>query len=265
MHSRLKDILAYKQREVEKLKQNGIRISGSRDVPSFRNFQKAISAPGKVSLIAEVKFASPSAGRIREAEDPIDIARVYEQNGAAAISHLTERHFFKGEIGQLPLIKKAVGVPVLRKDFIIDQVQVAESVLYGADAILLIVRLLSDEQLNSLFQMTKDLGLSALVEVHDEEELERALNCGAELIGINNRDLDTFEVNLNTTMELAPLVPDHCTVVSESGINNAQDVQRLIDAGVDAMLVGTAIMKAEDVATKVRELVSAGGRNNGKG
>ena len=265
MHKRLKDILAHKRLEVEKLKQSGIKISGSGDIPTVRNFQHAISAPGKVNLIAEIKFASPSAGRIRKAQDPIELAKAYEENGAAAVSHLTEKRFFDGDIGQLPLIKKAVGVPVLRKDFIIDQVQVAESVLCGADAILLIARILGEEQLRSLFEMSKDLGLCALVEVHDEVDLERALNCGAELIGINNRDLDTFEVNLNTTMELAPLVPDHCTVVSESGINNAQDVQRLIDAGVDAMLVGTAIMKAEDVATKVRELVSAGGRNNGKG
>jgi indole-3-glycerol phosphate synthase len=154
---------------------------------------------------------------------------------------------------------------VLRKDVIIDQVQVAESVLYGADAILLIARILGEEQLRSLFEMSKDLGLCALVEVHDEVDLERALNCGAELIGINNRDLDTFEVNLNTTIRLAPLVPEHCTVVSESGINKAEEVKRLFDAGVNAVLVGTSIMKAGDVAAKVKELVTAGGQKGGEG
>jgi len=265
MHKRLKDILAHKRLEVQKLKQSGIKVSGSGDIPTVRNFQDAISASGKVNLIAEIKFASPSAGKIREAEDSIELAKAYEENGAAAISHLTERHLFDGDIGQLPLIKKAVGVPVLRKDFIIDQVQVTESVLYGADAILLITTILSDEQLRSLFEMSKDLGLCALVEVHDEVDLERALNCGAELIGINNRDLDTFEVRLSTTIRLAPLVPEHCTVVSESGINNAEDVKMLLDAGVNAVLVGTSIMKARDVAEKVKELVTAGGQKGGEG
>ena len=265
MHKRLKDILTHKRLEVQRLKQSGIKVSGSGDIPTVRNFQDAISAPGKVNLIAEIKFASPSAGKIREAEDSIELAKAYEENGAAAISHLTERHLFDGDISQLPLIKKAVGVPVLRKDFIIDQVQVTESVLYGADAILLITTILSDEQLRSLFEMSKDLGLCALVEVHDEVDLERALNCGAELIGINNRDLDTFEVRLSTTIRLAPLVPEHCTVVSESGINNAEDVKMLLDAGVNAVLVGTSIMKAGDVAEKVKELVTAGGHNGGEG
>ncbi len=265
MHKRLKDILSHKRLEVQKLKQSGIMVSGSSDIPKVRNFKEAVSAPGKVNLIAEIKFASPSAGRIRKAKDPIELARVYEENGASAISLVTERRFFDGDIGQLPLIKKAVGVPVLRKDFIIDEIQVTESLLYGADAILLIARILGEERLRSLFEMSKDLGLSALVEVHDEVDLEQALNCGAELIGINNRDLDTFKVDLNTTIRLATLVPEHCTVVSESGINNTEDVKRVLDAGVNAILVGTAIMKAKDVAEKVRELMTAGGYDGGKG
>ncbi len=265
MHKRLKDILAHKRLEVQKLKQSGIMVTGSSDIPKVCNFKEAVSAPGKVNLIAEIKFASPSAGRIRKAKDPIELARAYERNGASAISLVTESCFFDGDIGQLPLIKKAVGLPVLRKDFIIDEVQVTESLLYGADAILLIARILSEEQLSLLFEMSRDLGLSALVEVHDEEDLKRALNCGAELIGINNRDLDTFKVDLNTTIRLAPLVPERCTVVSESGINNTDDVKRVLDAGVNAILVGTAIMKSENVAEKVKELVTAGGHNGGKG
>lgn len=257
MHPRLAEILEAKKDEVTRLKKHG-PVFYDDDLPPPRDFKGAISKPGKINLITEIKFASPSAGLICEKTDPISIGRIYKEEGASAISLLTDKLFFHGELKQLPRLKKAVSLPILRKDFIIDEIQVKESSQYGADAILLIARILPYAQLRDLLEASKNLGISALVEIHDRQDLENALKCDAEIIGINNRDLDSFEVNLNTTLELAPLVPDDCVLISESGIHNRGDIKSLKGTGIRAVLVGSAIMQSKEMAKKTGELVDAG-------
>ena len=258
MHHRLFEILKEKEHEVETLKKRGISINGIGDMPPIRDFKSAISPPHKIGLIAEIKFSSPSSGVIREKQDPLAIGRIYEEAGAAAISLLTDRPFFGGELQYLPQLKRVISLPILRKDFIIDEVQVKESFLFGADAILLICRTLSYEKLKALFDTSKEVGMAVLVEVHDEHDLENALKCGADIIGINNRNLDTFEVDFNTTMKLAPLVPDTHITVSESGISTPRDIFMAREVGVQAVLVGSALMGSNNVALRTRELVHAG-------
>lgn len=268
MHSRLAEILEEKQKEVLRLKKSGVLPSGGNDIPPIRDFKKAIHVPNKISLIAEIKFASPSAGMIRESADPLTIGQKYEEAGAAAISLLTDKRFFKGDLNDLPRLKKAISLPILRKDFIIDDIQVKESFEWGADAVLLIARILSRQQLKRLLNLCQDFGLAALTEVHDRNDLEKSMACGAEIIGINNRNLDTFEVDLNTTMHLAPLVPDRTILISESGIHNGGDIRLLGGTGVKAVLVGSALMGSDDLAKKTKELVDMGnqiGKKNGKG
>ena len=265
MNSRLTEILDEKRKEVDRLKKRGVSTNRGNNVPPIRDFKGAISVPNKIGLIAEIKFASPSAGIIREKADPLTIGQMYEKAGAAAISLLTDKRFFRGDLKHLPRLKKAVSLPILRKDFILDGIQVIESFLCGADAVLLIARILSRQQLKELLDTCEELGLAALTEIHDKDDLERAIECGAEIIGINNRNLDTFEVNLNTSLELAPLVPDKHIVVSESGIRSGRDIRLLMRSGVRAVLVGSLIMKSDDVAGKVRELVWAGRIEDGKG
>ena len=258
MHSRLIEIIEEKQREVKQLKERGLPQDSPGEGIKTRDFKAALSTQDRTDLIAEIKFASPSAGVIREASDPIAIGRMYEQAGAAAISLLTDRKFFGGDLTNLLPLKEAVSIPVLRKDFIIHEIQIKESFLSGADAILLIVRILTKEQLKELLAVAETYGLSVLTEIHDIADLETAVDCGAEIIGINNRDLDTFTVDINTTVEIAPLVPDHCLVVSESGILTRDDIVKVKKCGVQAVLVGTSIMKSNDPAKKARELVEAG-------
>jgi indole-3-glycerol phosphate synthase len=209
-------------------------------------------------LIAEIKFASPSAGRIRPKTDPISIGRIYEDAGAAAISLLTDKRFFQGDLNHLPRLKKAINLPILRKDFIIDEVQVREASIYGADAILLIARILSQSQMAELITACRELGMVPLTEVHDRDDLEKAIDCGAEIIGINNRDLDSFIVDMNTTFKLAPLVPEGRVVISESGLAEKADIRSLKDTRVQAALVGSALMRSDDLAQKAAELVDAG-------
>jgi indole-3-glycerol phosphate synthase len=233
-------------------------VYGDPNLPPIRDFKAAISEPQRINLIAEIKFASPSAGLIRPMADPIFIGRIYEDAGAAAISLLTDKRFFQGDLNHLPRLKKAASLPILRKDFIIDEVQVRESFIYGADAILLIARILPQAQLAELFSACRDLGMACLTEVHDKDDLEKALKCGADIIGINNRDLDTFSVDINTTFALAPLVPDDCILISESGINSKADIMSLRDTRVQAVLVGSALMKSDDPAGKTIEIVNAG-------
>jgi len=254
----LVEILDEKQREVARLKKSGLPTEREDDDLEIRNFKGAISARNRIELIAEIKFASPSAGVIREKSDPLEIGRMYDEAGAAAISLLTDEKFFGGSLNNLPPLKKAVSLPILRKDFIIDEIQVRESSMFGADAILLIVRILSNQQLKDLLAVAGELGLAVLTEIHDRVDLEKAIDCGADIIGINNRDLDTFEVDINTTLEFAPLVPKECVVVSESGISTGGDIGSVKWCGVQAVLVGTSIMKSSDPAEKVRELVDAG-------
>ena len=263
MHSRLMEILAGKQREVAGLKKNGLPVKGDNGL-SRTSFAGAVSVPDRIGLIAEIKFASPSAGIIREKADPVSIGRVYERSAAAAVSLLTDQRFFGGELDQLPRLKRAISLPVLRKDFIIDEIQVRESFLFGADAILLIARILSHGQLKDLLAAAHAFGLDSLTEVHDRDDLDKAVACGAKIIGINNRDLDTFEVDLKTTIDLAPLVPEGCILVSESGIANGEDIRSLWSHGIQAVLVGSSLMKSENIGAKVEELVGAGKKGDGK-
>jgi indole-3-glycerol phosphate synthase len=212
------------------------------------SFTDALVAGGCVALIAEVKRRSPSAGEIRAAAAAAEVAAAYEGAGAAAISVLTDRLHFGGSLADLEDVRRRVALPLLRKDFTLDALQVYEAKAAGASAVLLIVRLLDDGALAELSALAEELGLAALVEVHDEYELERAARVGARLIGINNRDLGTFRTDLTTTERLAPRAPRGCVLVGESGIGNARDVAQLAAAGVSAVLVGESLMRAEDPA-----------------
>ncbi len=263
MNDLLAKIIAEKQKEVDRLRNKGIAVNEEGISSPIRDFKGSISRSDRINLIAEIKFASPSAGIIREKIDPLTIGQVYEEAGAAAVSLLTDKRFFRGDLKYLPRLKKTISLPILRKDFIVDEIQVRESFLWGADAILLISCILSGRQLKRLLSTCRELGLNALTEVHDRHDLEKAIDCGAEIIGINNRDLNTFEVNLNTTLELAPLVPDKHIIVSESGIKNRGDLQFLKTAGIHAILVGTGLMKSKDMGKKAEEL--AGGLNSKQG
>jgi indole-3-glycerol phosphate synthase len=254
VHANLAEILAEKRKEVDILKNRNWSTHGGNNVPPIRDFKGVISVPDKISLIAEIKFASPSAGIICKKTDPVTIGKIYEKAGAAAISLLTDKKFFGGDLNHLSRLKKAISLPVLRKDFIIDEVQVRESFLGGADATLLIARILSHRQLKDLRDICHDLGMAALVEVHDRQDIEKAVACGADIVGINNRDLNTFNVSLETTLKLAPLVPEGHIIVSESGVKNKGDLQLLRQAGIQAVLVGTSLMKSKDIEKKAREL-----------
>ena len=263
MHKRLAEILAEKKKEVARLKK--AMPAESRDLPPIRDFKAAISAPQQVNLIAEIKFASPSAGSIRPKTDPIPIGKMYQDAGAAAISFLTDKRFFRGDINELPRLKRAASLPILRKDFIIDDVQVREAFDFGADAILLIVRILSRAQLTELSAASRELGMACLTEVHDEDDLKIAIDAGADIIGINNRDLDTFTVDIDTTSRLASLVPDDRVLVSESGIRNDDDVRALMTTRVQAILVGSSLMQSDDPEEKTAAFVKAGVRWKVKG
>jgi len=206
-------------------------------------------------LIAEVKRSSPSRGVLCPDFNPVELAKSYAQGGAAAISVLTEANYFEGSIDYLAAIREEVRLSLLRKDFIFDPYQVYESSAYGADALLLIVAILSQEQLDELLWLSHSLGLRCLVEVHSQDEVERALLSQAEIIGINNRDLNTFTVDINTTHRLLPLIPRQRIVISESGISSRSDVEKLKEWGVNAVLVGEALVTASDVQTKMRELI----------
>jgi len=209
-----------------------------------------------IRLIAEVKQASPSRGMLSPNLNPTKLARIYAEGGAAAISVLTEANYFMGSIEHLAAIREVVKLPLLRKDFIFDPYQVYESRGYGADALLLIVAILSQEQLKELVSLSHSLGLKCLVEVHNGDEVERAVLSEAEIIGINNRDLNTFTVDINTTHRLRPLVPKEKIVVSESGIKSRKDVEKLGKWGVDAVLVGEALVTASGIPAKMKELSS---------
>lgn len=209
-----------------------------------------------VALIAEVKHASPSRGILIEPFDPVALAQTYEANGAAAISVLTDEQFFKGHLDYLREVRETVNIPVLRKDFVIAPYQVYEGRAAGADAILLIVAALSDEKLSELYTLVNLLGMEALVEVHNEAELARALKLNPRLVGINNRNLKTFEVSLEVTQRLAAQVPDTVTLVAESGIFTPEHVQQVGKAGARAVLVGESLVKSDNISTQVRELSS---------
>ena len=218
------------------------------------DFAAALKRDG-VSLIAEVKMASPSRGILRQNFNPLNLAKTYARHGAAAISVLTENKYFGGQLEHLLAIREEVQIPLLRKDFIFDPYQVYESRAGGADALLLITAILGRGQLNELLTMSHELGLGCLVEVHNESEVEKALRSSAQIIGINNRDLRTFNVDVSTTQRLRALIPQGKIVVSESGISRRSDIDNLKRWGVDAALVGEALLTAGDIAAKMRELL----------
>lgn len=254
----LDEILAKKREEVEQEKKglsqeellNRLKIPRPR-----RDFKARISEPSQINLIAEVKYASPSRGIIREDFDPVEIAKSYEANGARALSVLTDEKFFKGNLSYLSQIREVTTLPILRKDFIIDEYQIYQSALAGSDAILLISAILSKEEIARFYSITSGLNLDCLVEVHTEEEVARVLGMGPQIIGINNRDLATFEVNLETTERLIGMIPKDKIIVAESGISSHEDVARLRDLGVNAVLIGEVFMESEDIASKVKEVM----------
>lgn len=221
------------------------------------SLRAALSEPG-VSIIAEIKEKSPSGGVLRPDLEPSAMARTYEKNGARAISVLTDKKFFGGSIGILQDIRVNTRLPILRKEFIIHPYQIYESGWILADAILLIVRILSDEQLIDFIRLAQELGLECLVEVHTEAELERAITAGAQIIGVNNRNLETLEISLDTSIQLRKLIPAGCVAVSESGIRQASDIVRLREAGFDTFLIGETLMRQPDPGQKLRELIEAG-------
>lgn len=260
MSNRLQKILEVKRTEVAKLLPRAEKLRAAALLRNeFRPFGLAIDrGPEELGLIAEVKKASPSAGVIAESFDPVAIAREYEEAGAHAISVLTDEQFFQGKLAYLKQVRDAVSLPVLRKDFMIHEVQIHEAAVAGADAILLIVAALEQERLEALFREAELCQLDALVEVHTSEELERALEVGAKLIGINNRNLTTFEVDLRATEELSEEVPEGVVLVSESGLKTQEDARRAYAAGCNAILVGESLMRTGDVAGQVRELLAVG-------
>jgi indole-3-glycerol phosphate synthase len=253
----LDEILEHKRREVAEAKARAPLSKLQEKAPKSADgsFANAIRSHNGIRLIAEIKKASPSKGVLLADFDPARLAHIYAEHGAAAISVLTDRRFFQGESSHLRVAKQVSRLPALRKDFLIDEYQVWESAVMGADAVLLIVAALDAERLNRYISLSSELGLDALVEAHDERELETAVKAGAKLIGINNRDLRTFQTDIQTTLKLAPRVPEDVVLVSESGIHSAADVRKLREAGVDAILVGEALVTGPDIPGKMRELL----------
>ena len=258
MPSILEEIVAHKRIEIETARKR-VPLDELRkkcaSVPPVRDFFGALSTPGRIKLIAEVKKASPSKGIIREDFEPVSIAKQYERGGADCLSVLTDERFFQGKLDYLAEIKRDVQIPILRKDFILDRYQLYEARSAGADAVLLIAECLEDCQLRSLFSEALDLSLTPLVESHSKDNLLRSLEAGATLVGVNNRDLNTFHTDLEHSLRMIELVPEECVFVSESGIHQPEDVERLASAGVDAILVGESLMSQHNVEEAVRRLL----------
>jgi indole-3-glycerol phosphate synthase len=250
-------IVETKQRELATARSNiseGVLEKRIARLPPTRDFTSAINQPGMLSVIAEVKKASPSAGIIRADFDPVGIARIYHRHGAAAISVLTDVEFFQGSLAYLSAIHEAVACPVLRKDFILDRYQLLEARAAGADAVLLIAECLPGQSLDTLNRQAAELGLHTLIELHDAEQLPRVLDTGGRVIGINNRDLRTFTTRLEQTLELLPRIPYDRVVVSESGIATHADLVRLGEAGAKAVLVGESLMRSPDIGAALDAL-----------
>lgn len=254
----LDKIVARKAQKLGRLKEStpaSKLVEFAASVPQPRDFKAAIKGKEILSLIAEIKKASPSRGALREQLDVPQFAREYQQAGAAAVSVITEQDFFFGDPEFVTAAADAVTIPVLRKDFLFEPYQIHESRALRADAVLLIVAILEGELLGRLLKMTRDYGMGALVEVHDEQELKRALAAGSRIIGINNRDLKTMQVDIATTQKLISLVPEGITVVSESGIRTRADMEHAKSLGVDAVLVGEAIVTSQDPGAKIAGLL----------
>ncbi len=252
----LEKVLEVKRKEIRKDKDyiNFLeRKIGERS--KYFNFEDALRSC-RTKIIAEVKKASPSAGKIKEVK-PEEQAKIYEKAGAIAVSVLTDKNFFNGSLEDLEKVRDAVSLPLLRKDFVIDEVQILEAKAFGADIVLLIVRILERDKLKKFIELSKELGLSPLVEVFSLEEAKVALDAGAEIIGINNRDLDTLKVDINLTKELAPKIKELGArfVISESGIETREQILELMNYQVDAFLIGTSIMKSDDPYRKIKELL----------
>lgn len=254
---RLAQIIDTKRKEAEALRSRQADLKrAALQRNEYRGFRSRLFQPGIVTVIAECKAASPTAGTIAAKYDPVGQAKLYEQGGAGAISVLTDREFFRGCLEDMKKVREAVRVPVLRKDFILTEAQVYESVAAGADAFLLIVAALDDAELKGLYDLGKTLGSDVLVEVHDMAEMDRALEIDADIIGINNRNLRTFEVDLKTTEELAPEIPSDCLGVSESGIRTREDAKFVTDQGIYCLLVGESLMRDGDPAGALGRLMA---------
>ncbi|OHB83493.1 MAG: indole-3-glycerol phosphate synthase [Planctomycetes bacterium RBG_16_64_12] len=254
----LENIVATKRREIDRAKARTSEAALRRrlaEAPPPRDFFAPLARDGPIRLIAEVKKASPSKGVIREAFDPVAIACAYQEHGATSISVLTDEPYFQGSLDDLRQVRRLVDLPVLRKDFIVDPYQVLEARAAGADAVLLIAECLDDAALKQLHEAVVELGMTPLVELYEPENLARVLAVGARLVGINNRNLHTFEVDLGHTLRLLGEIPADRVVVAESGIRTRADVERLESAGVHAMLVGETLMARDDVGAAVRELL----------
>ena len=255
MHNILNLIVETKKKKIEVLKKSreGL-LSLIKSVPAAVSFKDALRRQGCISIIGEIKRASPSAGLLVKDFSPLEIARVYKNCKVSALSIVTEEEFFLGRAGYIEDVKKEIELPVLRKDFILDEVQILESRAIGADAVLLIMRILEEERFERLYKTTKDLGMEVLVEVHTEKELRRVLKHGADIVGINNRNLNTLKVDLAVTQKLIPFIPEKVVKVSESGVNSFKDMLWLKGLGVDAVLVGESIMRAGNREEKIKEI-----------
>src|SRR6266550_5411679 len=256
----LSTILNQKRQRVETAKLSvspevlEVMARNARDTAAAHALVGALRAEGKINIIAEFKRRSPSKGEIRSNADPTMIAKAYEAAGASAVSVLTEEDYFDGSLDDLRAVRQATLLPIVRKDFVFEEYQVYESAAAGADALLLIVAALDDETLLRLRLLAEDdLGMDALVEVHTSEEMERARSSGAKLIGVNNRNLETFAVSLETSAQLAPLAGDDALLISESGIESAEDIHRLYDLGYRGFLIGESLMRADDPGEALRE------------
>ena len=254
MSTILEKIIATKRDEIARSKEinrsEQLRAA-IKDAPPPRDFYRSLAASQGMALIAEIKKASPSAGILRQDFNPEQIAKIYAAHGASCLSVLTDQSYFQGSIEYLASIRNQVDIPILRKDFILDEYQLLEARAFGADAVLLIAECLNDCELRNLYNASIDLGMSPLVEIYEKSNLERVLDIGATLIGVNNRNLHDFSTNLDHVLQLRKEIPDDCLVVGESGIRTRNDVQQLENGNIDAMLVGETLMRSEDIGAAI--------------
>ncbi|MBU1912350.1 MAG: indole-3-glycerol phosphate synthase TrpC [Candidatus Omnitrophica bacterium] len=259
MKNFLQDIITLKRKEVEALKSKRPItefIDSKRLLRGIRPFKEAISSGDGLNLIAEIKKKSPSFGRnFFRKLDITGIANIYKSEGAKAMSVLTDKKFFSGSILHINEVKRAIDLPVLRKDFIIDEYQVYESRYFGADAILLIARILSVDQIKSFMHLAKKINMDVIVEIHNDNDLEKALLSNPDIIGINNRDLDTLEISIENTLRLAPKIPQNIIKISESGISSSEDIKKIRNIEINAVLIGAAFLESGDIAARVREVM----------